>query len=152
MVGSALWKHGSTTDTDVVMTGSRPELTIYYDPAIGDTNWYKDNKISVKHDIVSIDLPFCIQFVIFTGSLFDLRDLVFKCRIRIPSFKGISFFGSCCKLNRRCVVIVAGRIFRRNGSSVKYIFYRVLLFAPLRIQCDCLTVFAVILRISSPSS
>lgn len=51
MVGSALWKHGSTTDTDVVMTGSRPELTIYYDPAIGDTNWYKDNKISVKHDI-----------------------------------------------------------------------------------------------------
>lgn len=52
-VGGTVWKHGSTTDTDegVDMTGTKPELTISYNPAIGDATYYKDGKISTKQEI-----------------------------------------------------------------------------------------------------
>lgn len=52
-VGDTVWKHGSMTDTDkdVAMTGTKPELTISYNPAIGDETYYKDGKISTKQDI-----------------------------------------------------------------------------------------------------
>lgn len=49
--GDTAWKHGDTVDTSVTMTGTKPELTLSYDPAIDDNTYYKDGKISTKTDI-----------------------------------------------------------------------------------------------------
>ena len=50
-VGDTVWKHGDAEDTSVTMTGTKPELTISYNPAIGDETYYKGGKISTKQDI-----------------------------------------------------------------------------------------------------
>ncbi|MFR2565366.1 MAG: vWA domain-containing protein, partial [Anaerovoracaceae bacterium] len=49
--GDTAWKHGDTVDTSVTMTGSKPELTLSYDPAIGDKTYFNNSKISTKTDI-----------------------------------------------------------------------------------------------------
>ena len=49
--GGTVWKHGEIKAEDVTMIGDAPELTISYDPAIGDENYYKGGKISTKNDI-----------------------------------------------------------------------------------------------------
>ena len=46
-----VWKHDGTVDTDVTMTGTKPELTLSYDPAIGDNTYYNGGNISTKTDI-----------------------------------------------------------------------------------------------------
>ena len=48
-----VWKHGNTKDTDngVNVTGSKPEIALSYDPAIGDKTYFNNGKISTKTDI-----------------------------------------------------------------------------------------------------
>lgn len=50
-VSDTAWKHGGTADTEVTMTGDKPELTLSYNPAIGNNTYYKDGNISTKTDI-----------------------------------------------------------------------------------------------------
>ena len=52
-----VWKHGDTVDTAVTMTGTKPELTISYDPnpyeknAVNNSSYYEGGVISTKNDI-----------------------------------------------------------------------------------------------------
>lgn len=49
--GDTAWKHGDTVDTSVTMTGSKPEIALSYNPAIGDKTYFNNGKISTKTDI-----------------------------------------------------------------------------------------------------
>ena len=55
--GSTVWKHGDTVDIDVTMTGTKPDLTISYDPkpynkdADQNSDCYAGGVISTKNDI-----------------------------------------------------------------------------------------------------
>ncbi len=48
-----VWKHGDRADTDsgVVMTGKKPELTLSWDPDTDSDKYYRDGVISTKEDI-----------------------------------------------------------------------------------------------------
>lgn len=49
--GSEVWKHGSTLDSDVIMTGEKPNLILSYDPAVNSDKYYNNGKVSTKKDI-----------------------------------------------------------------------------------------------------